>query len=83
MQFPGIAVDHAFYTFYIGFPHSAALSIGMAYVITEMNALATNITLSHLDTSSTSAFITFHIVSHHVLQTRNIDILTEIGKKSK
>jgi hypothetical protein len=38
-------------------PNCIASSMRMAYVITEMNALATNITLSHLDTSSTSTFV--------------------------
>jgi len=45
------AVYHAFYTLNIGIPHCVASSMRMAYIITEMNALATNITLSHFDTS--------------------------------
>ena len=50
------AVHLAFYSFDIRLPNCMGFSIRMAYIITKMNALATNITLSHLDTSSTSAF---------------------------
>ena len=53
MQSPGSAVNHAFYILDVGIPHCIASSMRMAYVVTEMNALTTNITLSHIDTSST------------------------------
>ena len=36
---------------YVSIPDSIALSMGMAYVVTEMNALAAYFTLSHFDTS--------------------------------
>lgn len=42
----------------IRFPHCIGLSIRMAYIMTELNALPTNITLSHFDTSSTLAYYT-------------------------
>ena len=42
----------------ICFPHCVGLSIRMAYIMTEKNALATNITLSHFDTSSTPRYPT-------------------------
>lgn len=48
----GTAVYLALYTSDIGIPDSVGSSMRMAYIVTEMNALATNITLSHLDTSS-------------------------------
>ncbi len=44
------------YSFDIRAPDCIASSMRMAYIITEMNALATNITLSHFDTSSTPAY---------------------------
>ena len=57
------AVDLAFYASDIGIPDSVGSSMRMAYVVTEMNALTTNITFSHLDTSSKSSFITFSLRS--------------------
>ena len=47
------AVNLALYALYIRIPNCIAASMRMAYVVTKMNALATNITLSHIDTSST------------------------------
>jgi hypothetical protein len=46
------AVYLAFYSFDIRVPDCIASSMRMAYIVTEMNALSTNITLSHIDTSS-------------------------------
>lgn len=60
----------------IGLPNCVGSSMRMAYIVTEMNSLATNITFSHLDTSSTPAH-TAHIFIH------NRVILTEIFGKSK
>lgn len=60
MQLLGSAIYHAFHILDVGIPYCIASSMRMAYVITEMNALTTNITLSHLDTSSTlSCFLYF------------------------
>ena len=57
-------VNFAFYTSDIGIPDSVGSSMRMAYVITEMNALTTNITLCHDDTSlSLCIFATFLIIS--------------------
>ena len=47
------AVDLALYTLYIRVPNCVASSMRMAYIVTKMNAFSTNITLSHIDTSST------------------------------
>lgn len=52
------AIHLALYPLDIGFPNCVGSSIRMAYIVTEMNALATNITFSHLDTSSISAYLT-------------------------
>ena len=52
MQSLGSAVHFALYPLDIRFPHCIGLSIRMAYIMTELNALPTNITLSHFDTSS-------------------------------
>ena len=49
------AVNFALNSLDIGFPHCVGLSMRMAYVITKKNALTTNITFSHFDTSSTPA----------------------------
>jgi len=58
--------------------------MGMAYVVTKMNALATNITFSHFDTSSTSAYLTLILICiPKITKTHNIDILTDIYEKSK
>ena len=48
----GTAVYLALYVSDIGIPDSVGSSMRMAYIVSEMNALATNITFSHLDTSS-------------------------------
>ena len=48
----GSSVYRTFYVFNIGIPNSVWSSMRMAYVVTEMNAFTTNITFSHLDTSS-------------------------------
>ncbi len=53
------AVYLALNALYIGVPDCVASSMRMAYIITEMNALATNITLSHFDTSSTLKYLLF------------------------
>ena len=47
----GSAVYFAFHILDIRSPNFVGSSMGMAYVVTEMNAFATNITLSHLRTS--------------------------------
>lgn len=41
------SVHFAFYISYIGIPNCIGSSMRMAYVIPEMNAFATNITLCH------------------------------------
>jgi hypothetical protein len=51
-------VNLAFYTLDIRVPNCVASSMRMAYVITKMNALTTNITLSHFYTSSTYNWFT-------------------------
>ena len=51
----GTAVYLALYALNIRVPDRIGSSMGMAYVVTEMNALTANITFSHLDTSSTSS----------------------------
>ena len=40
-----------FYFFNVGIPNTVGSSMRMAYVVTEMNALATNFTFSHFYTS--------------------------------
>lgn len=45
------SVNFAFYILDIRTPNFIGSSMGMAYVVTEMNAFATNITFSHLRTS--------------------------------
>ncbi len=47
----GSAVYHAFHSLNVGLPNPVRSSMRMAYVVTKMNALATNITLSHRCTS--------------------------------
>lgn len=49
----GTTVYLAFHFFYVGVPGRIAFSIRMAYIVTKMNTLAANITLSHFATSST------------------------------
>ena len=48
----------------------------MAYVVSEMNALATNITFSHLDTSFVAIY--YLKAKFHCRFVRNIDILAKI-----
>ena len=72
----GTAVDFALYPFDIRFPYCIGLSIRMAYIMTELNAFPTNITLSHLDTSSNRVCLRLRLF-------HNISILTEIYGKSK
>ena len=43
-------------------PDRVASSMRMAYVVAEMNAFTTNITFSHFDTSSTSAYDTLNLL---------------------
>jgi hypothetical protein len=45
------AIHIAFYSFDVGLPNVVGSSMRMAYVISKMNALTTNITFSHLYTS--------------------------------
>ena len=52
----GTAVHLALYVLNVRVPDRIASSMRMAYIVTKMNALAANITLSHLDTSSTYPF---------------------------
>ena len=47
------AVDFALNASYVGIPDPVGSSMGMAYFITEMSALATNIAFRHDRTSST------------------------------
>ena len=47
----GSSVNFAFHILDIRSPNLVGSSMGMAHVITKMNALATNITFSHLRTS--------------------------------
>ena len=49
---PCTTVDFTFNASDVGIPDTVGSSMGMAYVVTEMNAFSTNITFSHLDTSS-------------------------------
>lgn len=70
------AIHFTFYFLDIGLPNRVGSSMRMAYIVTKMNSLATNITFSHLDTSSTPAYIT-HIFIHNRI------ILTEKTRKSK
>lgn len=49
----GTAVDLALYALDIRLPNCIGSSMRMAHIITELNALSANITLSHFDTSST------------------------------
>jgi len=51
VQFLAGAIHFAFNILNIGVPDSVRSSMRMAYVITEMSALTTNITFSHLYTS--------------------------------
>lgn len=74
-----VAIYQALNSFYVGFPNCIASSMRMAYVVTEMNTFATNITFSHFDTSSTSSYLIIYYMSY----THNIDILTENENKSK
>jgi len=53
------AVYLASYSLDIGAPHRIGFSMRMAYIVAELNTLATNITLSHLNTSSTSLCFIF------------------------
>ena len=46
------AVDLALYASYVGIPNPVGSSMGMAYVVTEMSAFATNIAFCHVRTSS-------------------------------
>ena len=48
----GTTVYFALFASNVGNPNSVRSSMRMAYVVTEMNAFSTNITFSHLDTSS-------------------------------
>ncbi len=52
----GSAIHLALYALNIGVPDCIASSMRMADIITEMYALAANITLSHLNTSLTHKF---------------------------
>lgn len=52
------AVNLTLYSLDIRFPHCVGLSIRMADIMTEKNAFATNITLSHFDTSLTQRNLT-------------------------
>lgn len=45
------AVNLALNALYVRVPNSVASSMRMAYIVTKMNTLTANITLSHLDTS--------------------------------
>ncbi len=65
----GTAIHLALYTLNIGVPDCIASSMRMADIITEMYALAANITLSHLNTSLT------HRIQMRFF--RNIDILAK------
>ena len=60
------------YRFYIGFPHFARSSMGMAHVVSEMSTFFTDRTLCH-DCTSLTLFIV--IVRNHRFAT--LDILTE------
>lgn len=51
----GSAIYLAPYSLDVRFPHRIGFFIGMAYIVTKEDALTTNITLSHLATSSTPA----------------------------
>ena len=75
----GTAVYLTFYGLYVRVPNRIASSMRMAHIVTEMYALAANITLSHLDTSLEIRFL-IDTARHNA---HNIDILTEICKKSK
>ena len=61
------AVYLALYPLDIGFPDCVGPFMRMAYVVTEMNSLATNITFSHLDTSSTPAYLTLVFIHNRVI----------------
>ena len=73
----GTTVNIAFYASDVGIPHSVGSSMRMAYVVTKMNALTTNITFSHLDTSSKCIRISLFFNKSIARYARNIDILTE------
>ena len=72
----GRAVYFAFYSLDIGLTDCIGSFMRMAYIVPEVNTLAANITLCHLDTSSIPAYHASYFVD-------NSDILPEIYGKSK
>ena len=76
MKLLSAAFNLALNALYVRIPNCVASSMRVAYVITEMYSLATNITLCHLDTSRLIPI--FPAAKFH-----NIVIITDTLQKSK